>query len=216
MIFAHLPVSFHCPEYCIWAGLVGYAASAVNDKWLGGDPFFDPFEYLLFVASPQYSQLRGSGSYSKHTAKGGCGVLPAPYQTRLTHHGASAAKDQYPYSQYFDFSFHTSFQAPPTNPLVPLLSTNMDPTPTLASASLPQISCNPLPITVDFTWTYNLLMVMAWNSNVIFSGLDNYNPINWCGNDQFWTWYGAHYSSLRGLPTVNWTAGFKGGHLPYI
>jgi hypothetical protein len=170
----------------------------------------------MWAADPTSAQLRGSGSYARHTAKGLCGVAPVPYQARPSHAALQAFENQIPYSEHFDFKPHTSFQVPPTDPLVPVVSTNMDPVPTRATAQLPKVSCQPLPIEVNFVWTYDFLMEVSWNLNVMFSGMENYNVANLCGADEIWTWHGQYYSGRRGLPTIDWTAGFAGGHPPYL
>lgn len=215
-VMAVLPLALICTNTCFFSGVTQFAASYISAEWLGGTPSFDPLAYLLYAADIQYWQLRGAGSYIQHTALGGCGVIPMPYETRLSYQLLDQYWDQMPYSQYVG-GFHTSYQIPATNPLVPALSTNMDPQPTMVSAMLPEISCAQiLPITVNFTWTYNFLMEIAWNTNVIFSGLDNLNTTNYCGPDEIWAWHGAAYGGKHGLPGIDWTASFAGGHLPYL
>ena len=147
---------------------------------------------------------------------GACGVVPMPYENRPSHQAYKTESKDIPYGENFDLNPHTSFQMPPTDPLTPLLSDNMDPVPTRAKAELPAVSCNPLPIKLDFVWTYEFLLVSAWNPNVIFSALDNLNVINFCGADQIWQWYGAPGSGSKGLPALSWTFAFIGGHQPYL
>lgn len=215
-VMAVVPFILICPETCIWGGLVSFTSDFVNDKWLGGGSSFDPASYGLWAAESGGGQLRGSGSRAVHTVRGLCGVLPMPYQTRPSYQAIKESEDLNSHSERFDAKFQTHYQVPPLNPTVPLLSTNMDPTPSLAVARLPEPSCNPLPITIDFVWTYNFLMVRAWEPNLIFSGLDNYNPTHYCGADQIWTWHGQAYSGNFGLGTFDFTVGFAGGHLPYL
>lgn len=214
MLIGVLPFAFHCPVDCVFTGMAGLAASWANDRWLGGSKTLDPQSFL--TSNVDSVQLRNAGSVARHTARGACGVVPMPYENRPSHQAYKTESKDIPYGENFDLNPHTSFQMPPTDPLTPLLSHNMDPVPTRAKAELPAVSCNPLPIKLDFVWTYEFLLVSAWNPNVIFSALDNLNVINFCGADQIWQWYGAPGSGSKGLPALSWTFAFIGGHQPYL
>lgn len=211
-----VPFILFCPYACAYGAVVGVAADMINDKWLGGSSSFDIAEYLTWAAYSRGGQLRGEGSYAVHTVRGSCGVLPMPYQTRPSYQAIKESEDLSRHSERFDAKFQTHYQVPPLDPTVPLLSTNMDPVPSRAIARLPEPSCNPLPITIDFVWTYDFLMVRAWEPNIMFSGTDNYNPTHYCGADQIWTWHGQYYGGNFGLGSFDFTAAFLGGHLPYL